>query len=163
MQRQHHTHHQLQQAIKDWFITHGAGGSVLALTLTTDPSKKDFSQMPQWNIDNFLKGDLHRFQRLLNRKLLGNNWQRRSKGCQIYAIREEISKHPHIHLSLCIEESLDVSVAAQYALEIWKSTWSGGYVNKAVHITTVEDWISYTAKHVKTYGTDAIYACGQVL
>lgn len=153
----------IKQAGLTLFQQHGLHNSVLAVTLTTDPSKYDFYNKSQQYIDDYMKRELRYLHNKLNDKICGNNWQRKHTGVDIYAVREEKHKQPHIHMAVALDEIADVRKASQFINSFWPKTRTGGWSNHIELITDASGWMDYSLKHLSPKGTDAIYACKGVL
>lgn len=147
----------------EWFEKLGAGKAMLAVTLTTDPSKLDFKRLGKFKTDQKVKEDLNYLHCKLNDLVYGKNWMRKKLSTDIYAVREEKSGHPHIHMAVAFDDPKYAGLVGNYLKDIWKDTRCGGDFNHVTLITESAGWIDYCFKHVKNTDTDAIYACKRVI
>ena len=147
----------------EWFAKHGSSRAMLAVTLTTDPTKLDFKRLGMFKTDMLMKRELNYLHCKLNDKAYGNNWRRKNLSADIYAIREEKSGHPHIHMAIALENPTYASFISEYVKDVWVNTPIGGDFNHVTLIDDAEGWINYCFKHVKNIDTDAIYACKRVI
>ncbi len=153
----------VRDAGAEWFTTVGSGKVMLAVTLTTDPSKLDFKKYGKSETDRKVKKELNFLQCKLNDFIYGNNWRRKKLNTDIYAVREEKSGHPHIHMTVVVDKPDNVDLVGKHIEHIWKKTKFGGEYNHVDIIHDVVGWVHYCFKHVKDNDTDAIYSFKRVL
>lgn len=155
---------QVKQAGLDWFGRCGLSKVMVAITLTTDPAKYDFGKRSMSDIDTLMRKELRHLHNKINDRIYGTrNWSRKHKGADIFAVREEKHKQPHIHMALALEDVSQARKISNFIERYWPQTRTGGWSIHMELITDADGWMNYSLKHMSPTDTDAIYACKGVL
>jgi len=151
-----------EQTVK-WILDNGGDEFNLAITLTTDPKKYDFTVQCRDKIDYMVSKELTYVRHKLNSYVYGSNWRRKNKNVLIASFREKIHKQPHYHIALKVDASNALNLVGDFVCETWRRTKYGGYSNKVVLIDSANRWLSYCVKNLTALDTNTIDLSNTVL
>lgn len=155
--------HDLREQTVKWILDNGGDEFNLAITLTTDPAKYDFSKQSRDKIDDMVSKELTFVRHKLNSFVYGNNWRRKNKNVLLASFREEIHKQPHYHIALKVDAANALNLVGDFVCDTWKKTKFGGYSNKFVLIDSSAGWLDYCVKNFNSLDTNTIDLSNTVL